>query len=218
MNGSDTPASNLMEQIAADAGQLSVGLSEVIDVVEELTGHVARQGSTSSELKRVPAARRQAGSALPSPAPPIGAQRHRRGALHRRELARARVRASLAEIRELAATVTGMEAAAGSACARPWPGWPGWPRRSVPSLGQTNLLARSERHHRGGARRRRRQGLRRGGQRGQGAVAQDRRGHHRDRRHPARPQRPGPEADRREHRRAAPRPPRWPTAPTPSPR
>ena len=100
--------SNLVEKISTDAGQLSVGLSDVIDVVEDLAGHVNRQGEDFNELKHstqdvAKISSRIAGSAEQARTV-IG---EARGTV---ENSQARVRTSLLEIRDLATTVTGMEA------------------------------------------------------------------------------------------------------------
>jgi len=107
MTGADTERSNL-EKIADDAGQLSVGLSEVIDVVEELTGHVARQGEDFNDLKQSAGAVAELSSHIASTA---DLARHVIGEARTTvESSQEQVRSSLGEIRELAATVTGMEA------------------------------------------------------------------------------------------------------------
>ena len=107
MTGADAPRSDLMQKIAADASQLSVGLSEVIDVVEELSGHVDRQGQDFNELKQSAADVAKISGRIASSAEQarcvIG---EARGTV---ENSQTQVRASLQEIRELAATVTGME-------------------------------------------------------------------------------------------------------------
>jgi len=42
----------LIEKIAADAGQLSLGLAEVITVIDELTTHVRGQNQDFEQLKQ----------------------------------------------------------------------------------------------------------------------------------------------------------------------
>ena len=108
MTGADTQRSTQIEKIAADAGKLSVGLSEVIDVVEELSGHVGRQGEDFNELKQ------SAGDVAKISSRIAGSAEQARTVIGDArvtvENSRHRVQTSLHEIRELAATVTGMEA------------------------------------------------------------------------------------------------------------
>ena len=108
MTGSDTQHSKQIEKIAADAGQLSVGLSEVIDVVEELSGHVNRQGQDFNELKQ------SAGEVAKISSRIAGSAEQARYVIGEArvtvESSQAQVQTSLHEIRDLAATVTGMEA------------------------------------------------------------------------------------------------------------
>ncbi len=108
MTGADTQRSNQIEKIAADASQLSVGLSEVIDVVEELSGHVNRQGEDFNELKQ------SAGDVAKISSRIAGSAEQARTVIGEArstvESSQTRVRTSLHEIRDLATTVTGMEA------------------------------------------------------------------------------------------------------------
>ncbi len=106
MAGDSGPQSNLVENIASDAGQLSIGLSEVIDVVEDLAGHVHRQGEDFAGLKH------SAGDVAKVSSQIAGSVVQARTAIGeaRRtvESSQSRVQSSLQEIRELAAMVTGM--------------------------------------------------------------------------------------------------------------
>ena len=98
---------NLVEKISADAGRLSVGLSDVIDVVEDLAGHVNRQGEDFNELKHSAHEVAQISSRI------AGSAEQARSVIGEArstvESSQARVRTSLHEIRDLATTVTGME-------------------------------------------------------------------------------------------------------------
>ena len=108
MTGTGIQRANHIEKIAADAGQLSVGLSEVIDVVEDLSGHVNRQGEDFNALKQ------SAGEVAKITSRIAGSAEQARAVIGDARVtvedSQTQVQSSLREIRDLAATVTGMEA------------------------------------------------------------------------------------------------------------
>jgi methyl-accepting chemotaxis protein len=98
---------HLIEKIAADAGQLSLGLAEVMSVVDELTTQVRGQTTDFNELKHSASEVALVSSRI------AGTAEQARGIVGeaRRTVddSRGRVQRSLAEIRDLAGTVTGLE-------------------------------------------------------------------------------------------------------------
>ncbi len=104
----DTQRTGLIENIADNAGKLSLGLSDVIDVVEELAAHVGRQGENFGQLKQSAGDVAQVSSRIADSA---GQARSVIGqARDTVERSQSQVQTALTEIRELAAMVTGMEA------------------------------------------------------------------------------------------------------------
>jgi len=107
MTGATVSHLPLIDKIATDAGQLSLGLAEVIGVVDDLTAHIRNQGQDFGQLKQSAGevaviSGRIAGTAEQARAVVGDARRTV-------ESSQDRVRHSLTEIRALAATVTGME-------------------------------------------------------------------------------------------------------------
>jgi methyl-accepting chemotaxis protein len=107
MNMTGESHENLVQKIAGDAGRLSLGLAEVIDVVNELTDHVRDQTDDFTRVKDTVGkvaviSGRIAGTAQEARQVVGEARRTVDGS-------QLRVQRSLAEIRELASTVTDME-------------------------------------------------------------------------------------------------------------
>ena len=107
MNTGGGTQQDLIEKIAVDAGQLSLGLAEVISVVEELTKHVTGQNEDFTRLKQsaeevAVLSSHIAGTADQARAVAGDARRTV-------ENSQGRVQHALTEIRALAATVTDME-------------------------------------------------------------------------------------------------------------
>jgi methyl-accepting chemotaxis protein len=107
MGVDDTDHSALIEKIATDANGLSLRLAEVIDVVDELTHHVARQTDDFTRLKHaagdVAVTSGRIAAAASEARQVVGEARRTVDNSH------LQVQRSLANIRDLAATVTGME-------------------------------------------------------------------------------------------------------------
>jgi methyl-accepting chemotaxis protein len=97
----------LIQKIAANAGQLSLGLAEVIDVVQELTEHVHDQ--TDDFMRVRDAVDKVAGISGRIAGTASDARRVVGEARRTVDSSQLQVQRSLTEIRDLAATVTGME-------------------------------------------------------------------------------------------------------------
>ncbi len=103
----ETADNSLLTGIAIDAGKISVGVSDVIDVVESLTEHVKQQDRDFSDMKKCAEEVAKTSTSIA-----LSADQARsvigqaRGTVESSQL---RVQASLHEIRDLASTVTSME-------------------------------------------------------------------------------------------------------------
>ena len=99
--------SSMIEKIADDAGKLSIGLSEVIDVVDDLSGHVKRQGEDFTGLKEsADTVAKMSGHIAANTDEALDVIQEARGTV---ESSQGQIQSSLAEIRALATMVTNME-------------------------------------------------------------------------------------------------------------
>jgi methyl-accepting chemotaxis protein len=96
-----------VEKIAEDADKLSISLSEVIDVVDDLSGHVKRQGEDFTELKQsADTVSKMSEHIAHSTDDALEVIRDARGTV---ESSQGQIQTSLGEIRSLATMVTNME-------------------------------------------------------------------------------------------------------------
>ncbi len=107
MTGAPMEHSGFIEKIAEDTGRLSVGLSEVIDVVDDLTLHVKRQGEDFNDLKSsADSMSKMSGKIAGSAGEALNVIKEAQTTV---EGSQSQIQTSLGEIRQLAEMVTNME-------------------------------------------------------------------------------------------------------------